>query len=51
MLGFEEAHKNRRSVVSATQAHLATIAKDVVGIPTPDAAKTVSFPSNRGGFG
>lgn len=40
MLGFEEAHKNRRSVVSATQAHLATVAKDVVGIPSGDAAST-----------
>ena len=32
VLGFEEAHKNRRSVVSATQTHLADIAKDVVGV-------------------
>jgi len=40
MLRFEEAHKNRRSVVSATQAHLATVAKDVVGIPSGDAAST-----------
>lgn len=40
VLGFEEAHKNRRGVVSATQAHLATIAKDVVGIPTTNTSKT-----------
>ncbi|MEO6879826.1 MAG: ferritin-like domain-containing protein, partial [Mycobacteriaceae bacterium] len=40
VLGFEEAHKNRRGVVSATQAHLATIAKDVVAIPTTDATET-----------
>ncbi len=32
VLGYEEAHKNRRSVVSATQAQLASIAKEVVGI-------------------
>jgi hypothetical protein len=32
VLGFEEAHKNRSSVVSATQTHLANIAKDVVGL-------------------
>lgn len=32
VLGYEEAHKNRQAVVSATQNQLATIAQQVVGI-------------------
>ncbi|MEV0247215.1 ferritin-like domain-containing protein [Nocardia sp. NPDC050712] len=31
ILAYEEANKNRQSVVSATQARLATIARDVIG--------------------
>ncbi len=32
ILGYEEAHKNRRGVLNATQTQLATIAQQVVGI-------------------
>ncbi len=32
VLGYEEAHKNRSSVISATQTHLASIAKETVGV-------------------
>jgi bacterioferritin (cytochrome b1) len=34
VIHYEEAHKNRSSVVSATQTQLADLAKDAVGVPS-----------------
>ena len=34
VIHYEEAHKNRSSVVSATQTQLADLAKEAVGVPS-----------------